>query len=476
MKKVFIMMMCLVLIGCNSPNNENTSQNNVVEPVEEAVVEEGINLVGVDLNEVTSDQAIEIIKELSDAKYGGRQAGTEENEDAEDYLVDVFKASGLEPIESLGGYKQEYTQIAAVPVRPTQVSIEGLDITYEYQKDFTERFRIGYTYYDTETQAEMIFVRSAAELVEDKWAFDNKVILMPQDVYYSNSTYTNLELLSMEGVNVEAIITAQESPEAGMRVARGVRGDGFTSFEEEDPVLLVFSFDKFNELVELSKENAVINISMDYEVKEETVANIVGYIPGKHEEGENETIILGAHFDHVGNNMDGSFNAGALDNASGVSVILDLARMISNGEQPEDDVIVVAFNGEEDGLIGSKYFTENPPIEYQTTHTKMLNLDMVGSTNPVPLYIGTSSSYSTSMKDELADLAKNLDIDYEKQNMGYSDHVNFSDAGIKAVMLIHLDYAYYHTALDTLENAVDSNRLEEVIRLCLSFTNQEIYE
>lgn len=485
MKKVLLLVCCMLMIGCSAPKEDNAvvenenEQVNVSESTEELPSdsdETSALFSHLNVETIASENAMNIIAELADEKYGGRQAGLAENEAAEDYLVDLFESTGLEAVESLGGYKQEYTQMAAYPISPTKVTIEGTDISFEYQKDFTERFRIGYTYFDTETQAEMIFIKSSSELVEDIDRFDDKVILMPQDVYYSNSTFTNLELMTRKGINVEAVITASEAPEAGMRVARGVRGDGFKKFEEEDPVLLVFSYEKFNELVNYSEEGHKINIHMDYEVEEVTVANIVGVIHGKHEFGEDETIILGAHFDHVGNNMDGTFNAGALDNASGVSVIVELARIILSGDQPEDDIIIVAFNGEEDGLIGSEYFSKNPPHDYKALNTKMLNLDMVGSSNPVPLYIATSSAYSTSMKDELALIADEIGIDYEKENMGYSDHVNFSDTGVKSVMLIHLDYAYYHTAMDTLENAIDEYRLEEVIQLCLAFVDQEIYE
>ncbi len=490
---VVIILVMSLLIGCNTANgNIIVNEPDIVEIIEEAnvtnveVVEIDTEVVETDnggslfkhLDErlIQADRAVSLIAELSDAKYEGRQAGSDANEAAEDYLVSLYEEIGLAPLETLGGYKQTYNQIAAYPVSPTEITVEGSDLTFEYQIDFTERFSIGHSFYDTDTSAEMIFVRKLDDLKDDIWSFDDKVLLLPQTVYYDSGFWYAIDSMVKEGVNIEAVIVPTEAPEAGMRVARGVRDDGFSEFGEADPVLLNFSMNKFNDLMKLSFDHAVINIKMDYEVIDAEVANIVGMIKGKNETGVNETIIVGAHMDHVGNNMNGTVNSGALDNASGVSVMLELARVILEAGQPEDNIIFVAFNGEEDGLLGSEYFTENPPIEYDILDTKMLNLDMVGSINDVPLMICSTSNYSVPVRAEMAELAEQLGIDYTKEQMGSSDHVNFANAGIRSVMLIHLDYAYYHTYMDTVENAISEDRLKEVIRLSLAFLDKEIYE
>lgn len=481
-KKILMVLLAVLMVGCQSQNKiEVTDQTNVssVESTEESSQEssqessEDLDLpVYLDEQVVDSSKAMAIIEDLASEKYAGRQAGTSFNYEAEDYLVEVFKEVGLKPLESLGGYKQTYSQLAVIPVKPTEITIDGLDL--DYQVDFTERFINGMTYYDKEIEAEMVLIDSSSKLSDDIESLKGKILIVPSSVFYGGDVFGKVQKLHDQGVDVHAIITEGQAAKGGMRVARGAYGAG--EFEAWDPVFVQMDKESFQSVADLAKDNAKMTISMDYEVSEVEVSNIVGYIPGKHETGDNEAIILGAHMDHVGNNMNGTFNAGALDNASGVASILELARVINESGQPEDDIIVVAFNGEEDGLLGSAYFAENPPIEYTKDHTKMLNLDMVGSSGIVPLKICSADMSGMNMRKQMVDLAKEMDIDYTSETFGSSDHVNFADEGIPAVMLIHLDYDYYHTFMDTAENAVSQDRLDQVIKLSLKFLNAEAYQ
>jgi len=394
---------------------------------------------------------------------------------AEDYMVNLFKKIGLESPEGLN-YKQLYTQKAAYPVKATEISVVGSDLELEYQIDFTEKFIMGQTYYDAEIESEMVFIMERSQLKDDVELLDGKVLLMTQEVYYDYKTWGRIDKMLADGIEIEAIVVSVEVSAAGMRVARYIQASEGVEFEANDPVFINISSDVFSELTKLSEEDAIIKISMDYEVIDAEVANIVGVIPGKNEIGEDETIIIGAHLDHVGNNMNGTYNAGALDNASGISVMMELAQAFMAGEQPEDTIIFVAFNGEEDGLLGSEYFAENPPIEYDPNHTQMLNLDMVGSSGEVPLMICTLDNNGYEMQSQLVSLSNEMDIVNTSNSFGSSDHVNFSNQGIASVMLIQFDDAYYHTYMDTVDNAISEERLNDIILLSLAFIDQEAFE
>lgn len=111
-----------------------------------------------------------------------------------------------------------------------------------------------------------------------------------------------------------------------------------------------------------------------------SMANVLGMIPGKN---TNEYAIVGAHFDHLGIDpaLDGDqiYN-GADDNASGVSAVLQIARaFIASGEQPERNVIFAFWDGEEKGLLGSKYFVQT--CEFIPQIKGYLNFDMIGRNN-----------------------------------------------------------------------------------------------
>ena len=110
--------------------------------------------------------------------------------------------------------------------------------------------------------------------------------------------------------------------------------------------------------------------------------NIVGVIPGMKPEWSSQSVVIGAHYDHLGTsvaeNGKEQIYHGADDNASGVSIIIELARVLSKTLTPDRSVIFVAFTGEESGRKGSKYY-----IAHQQRYPKdqimgMLNIDTVG--------------------------------------------------------------------------------------------------
>ncbi|MBN2794953.1 MAG: Zn-dependent exopeptidase M28 [Clostridia bacterium] len=459
----------------NEAKGTGEASDEIINVIDEGV-DEPMSLFGsLDPDLIETSRAMSVIRELSSEKYEGRQAGLKPNEMAEDYIADIFERIGLETPEELDHYKQLYNQMAAYPVKPTEISIVGKDVSYQYQIDFTERFVIGRTYFDVNVVTDMILIEKASQFEDDAAVLEGKVLLISQDVL-TTGIWDPLDKLQAKGIHIAAIVIGIEAPDAGMRVARGVSSYDDTEFESEDPVLITCSETMFDELTTYAAEGNQISLQMDYEYESVEVANIVGIIPGKNEIGFDETLIIGAHLDHVGSNLNGTYNAGALDNASGVSVMIELAEIIAASDQPEDTIIFVAFNGEEDGLIGSKYFVENQPVDFKSNHTKMLNLDMVGSFNEVPLKICALDYNGDKLVSSISELAEEMHIDYKKDDFGGSDHTNFTEAGIPAVMLIHLDYDYYHTYMDTVDNAIREDRLEDVIRLSLAFLSQEIYE
>ena len=110
------------------------------------------------------------------------------------------------------------------------------------------------------------------------------------------------------------------------------------------------------------------------------LTNVVGMIPGANPEFANQPLVIGAHYDHIGvDSGTGAVYPGADDNASGVSVLLEVASKLANSYTPQRPIIFVAFTGEEEGLFGSRYFVDKPPGDFQTDQLfAMINLDAVG--------------------------------------------------------------------------------------------------
>ena len=115
-----------------------------------------------------------------------------------------------------------------------------------------------------------------------------------------------------------------------------------------------------------------------------TLRNVVGVLPGTKAEWTGQSAVLGAHYDHLGSGWpdvhkgdEGRVHPGADDNASGVAVLLELAKALAAGEKPQRTLVFVAFAGEEAGLLGSRHYVEHPPFPIEKT-LGMINLDTVG--------------------------------------------------------------------------------------------------
>lgn len=113
------------------------------------------------------------------------------------------------------------------------------------------------------------------------------------------------------------------------------------------------------------------------------ISNIVGVIEGSDPVLKNEYVVVGAHYDHIGYSADKDtviYN-GADDNASGVSGIIELSRVIlASNAKPARSILVVAFDAEEAGLVGSRKFVEHPPLPLKSIKA-MLSVDMIGHAN-----------------------------------------------------------------------------------------------
>jgi aminopeptidase YwaD len=138
----------------------------------------------------------------------------------------------------------------------------------------------------------------------------------------------------------------------------------------------------------------MLNLTTDVVRKEAPAANVVGVLEGSDPKLKSEVIVLGAHYDHLGRGGEGSLGRegeihfGADDNASGTAGLLELARLFAGErEKLRRTVVFVAFGGEEEGLIGSSYYVQNPSLPLEQT-VAMLNMDMIGRLRDGALNVG----------------------------------------------------------------------------------------
>ena len=176
-----------------------------------------------------------------------------------------------------------------------------------------------------------------------------------------------------------------------------------------------------------------------------SMRNVLGMIPGKNTK---EYVIVGAHFDHLGIDpaLDGDqiYN-GADDNASGVSAVLQIARaFLASGQQPERNVIFAFWDGEEKGLLGSKYFVQT--CLFLSQIKGYLNFDMIGRNNKpqqpkqvVYFYTAVHPVFGDWLKEDIRKYGLQLEPDYRawENPIGGSDNGSFAKVGIPII--------WYHT-------------------------------
>lgn len=197
--------------------------------------------------------------------------------------------------------------------------------------------------------------------------------------------------------------------------------------------------------------------------------NVLGVIPGETD----EIVVIGAHYDHLGMEIDGDIRIcynGADDNASGVSAVLQIAKaMKASGAKPYRTVVFALWDGEERGMLGSTYFVQDCP--FLSNVRAYMNFDMVGR-GPVEnlqhlsyVYTAAYSSFGEWLRidtEERGFAFKPMYKAWGKPNFG-SDNAAFADAGIPLVWYHTEGHPDYHKATDTSDK-IDYEKLLDITR------------
>jgi hypothetical protein len=185
------------------------------------------------------------------------------------------------------------------------------------------------------------------------------------------------------------------------------------------------------------------------------VKNVVGVLEGEGPLAD-ETIIVGAHYDHVGFGGPGSLapwthevHNGADDNASGTAALIETAeRLVASGITPKRRIVFIAFTAEERGLIGSAYYCRNPRFPLEKT-IAMLNMDMVGRLRDDKLIVfgtGTAAEFDALVSEAAA--RHSLQVTKKEEGFGPSDHSSFYAQKIPVLHLYTDSHADYHRPTD----------------------------
>jgi len=180
------------------------------------------------------------------------------------------------------------------------------------------------------------------------------------------------------------------------------------------------------------------------------LANVIGILPG-NAGGEEMAVVIGAHYDHLGLTPEKQPYPGADDNASGVAILCELASRLYEQGPYRNTLVFVAFSGEEEGTLGSRYYVAHPAVPLQKTMA-MLNLDTVGRMEGKKLYIfGSASGAELPEILKGVNLGQGLDLVTPAAGPFASDQIPFFDKGIPVLHFFTGPNLDYHRPSDTPE-------------------------
>ena len=230
----------------------------------------------------------------------------------------------------------------------------------------------------------------------------------------------------------------------------------------------------------LSDQSANLDIEFQITIddKKRTGHNVIGYIDNKAP----QTIILGAHYDHLGSGEDDNslwtgkpaIHNGADDNASGVAAILELIKFLEKSKLKNNNYLFICFSGEELGLFGSKYFTAHSTIPLENVNY-MINCDMVGRLNDSSRALivggyGTSPAWGKILPEK----TKTVSVAFDSSGIGPSDHTSFYLKNIPVLFFFTGTHSDYHKPTDDVYkiNFVGELRVIQYIENVLKETDK----
>ena len=375
-----------------------------------------------------AENVVKNIKYLSSSSFEGRQSGSEENLLTSEIIKNKFKDLKLQP------YKNSY--------------IEEFITTCPVKTDETVYFKI---FDDNESE----YLKYGQDYKEDMINFKSNSFT------FSNKDKINIFSTSIEVSNDEGTLLfyLAQNDDLSFR----------SSFmcELRFDLVIALSSNGYNKIIDALKTGKTLNIYIPFKNEDKKLVNIQGII-----EGSNPSLaplLLTAHFDHLGSDLENNIYYGALDNASGTSFLLELANTLSTLGKPKRSIIFVALNAEELGLKGSSFFAENNYFDIK--NSKVINFDMIGVKNyPITFIQGVEfKDNSSNILNSLSNICLNDSIDYLVEYENSSDHASFNQLGIDALTICHSDKSHIHTPTDTVDY-IDVDAINTVYKV----VNKEI--
>jgi hypothetical protein len=461
---------------------------------------QGPAAVGID--SIRADEMRQKLTFIASEKFKGRGNGTPELNMAADYIAAVFEKNGLKPAGDDGTYFQHFDIYSSVLGEKNALEIRGsTDSGHELKarSDFIPEY---WSVSDT--------VSGPLQLVDDGAAtptdLKGKIAVEVEDRIVSDDPEfppNASEGRKLQNAGAIAVIIVESLSDSG----RGRLSNLMENFRDDLPVRLtsmavadvpdypgipvvVLSPDAGRAVVaDLRKPrpNVTATLTVDVERKVRRTQNVIALVEGSDPNLRSQAVVVGAHYDHDGEAF-GQIWYGADDNGSGTTALLELAEAFgAGGPRPAKSILLVAWAGEEKGLLGSRYYISHPAIPLKQT-IAMFQLDMIGrnedhpsnrsqqvpeerasengnTLNVLGTAFGPELKTIVSRANNQVGLTVRFRYDFGAEDLlRRSDQWSFLQKGIPSLFFFAGLHPDYHTPRDTADK-INYAKLEKAARL-----------
>ena len=403
---------------------------------------------------------------LSNDKLEGRRSGTPGESLASDFIIAGFSKAGLKPMGDSSGWLQGFEIYDGKDISRSQFSINNTSLILN-----TDYFPLPYSATGKVSGSPAIALQESGS----PWFYDLKETIESGQAnpHFDLTKVLHEKIRLFSGKGASAVIFYNSS-----KTENGIVFDPAEGIKPEKiPAIFVTKTGRRKYLKDISQ---TLDVELDVQIEEKKRRghNVVGFL----DVGATYTVVIGAHYDHLGYGEDGNslyrgadkiIHPGADDNASGTAGLLELARILKKTKGLRTNYLFVAFSGEESGLIGSKYFTDHPPVPLVKV-SYMVNMDMIGRLNDSSHVLtiggyGTSPQWAGLINSTLDKKIFILNID--SSGTGPSDHTSFYLKNIPVLFFFTGIHPDYHKPSDLAIKINYSGELQ-VIQLIYSITQK----
>ncbi|MFT5873479.1 MAG: hypothetical protein ACI8WT_002424 [Clostridium sp.] len=353
------------------------------------------------------------IKYISSDQFKGRLPGTLENQEIATYINNEFKNNGLKPYKGkeFQSFKVLYPKkIKDSPYLRVTAKDDNIVKDFVYSKDFKE---------------DMLNFKT------NHLTFDKSNIKALKDNYLQINTADGPFILFVPNGNDLSFRSS-------------------FMYDSKYNMYIMVTKETLVTLKDLLNNDNTVDCFIPIEVAQTSINNVMGYLEGSDTSAP--PIIVSAHFDHLGMDLNGTIYSGALDNASGLSFMLEMSKYLTSLGKPSRSILFLGFNAEEFGCLGSNAFISKYKDDIKDS--KVFNFDMIGSNNAVPLCImgGKKDTDKTPLIKSVSITCKTEKIFFNYLFEDASDHEGFRRQNIEAITFCDNDMTRIHTPQDTYEN------------------------